>query len=227
MNKYMVSLWMMLVMWSTVAVAQERATALSAAEFATQAQKSLILDTRQSADFLKGFITGSINIGWKGPFDSWIQKILKDKNEPIILVTTAGTELDVLTRLDSLGYTQINGYLAGGVDNWISSGKSIAHIPNISAEEAVEWGALKDHVYVDVRTAKEFDAGHVDHAQNYPLVDRDYDLKVDPLKTYLLQCQIGYRSTLAASLLFAKGVKNIKNVDGGYKAVSSINPSQK
>ena len=38
---------------------------------------------------------------------------------------------------------------------------------------------------------------------------------------FLLHCQGGYRSMIAASILKARGIHNFKEVDGGYKAITA------
>lgn len=227
-KKSVVSLWMVIALMMTSTVfAQQASFALDVKKFSEISKESIIVDTRPSADFLKGFIDGSISIGWQGPFNTWIQKIVDDKTKSLILVTVPGTEQAVMQRLDSLGYTAVKGYLANGMDAWLSADRPIVSLPNVTAEEAMALNKDENYIYVDVRSAKEFEAGHVAGALNMPLQNYYYEMKSEPHITYLLQCQVGYRSTLAASILYAKGVKNIKNVDGGYKAVSAISQSKK
>ena len=71
-------------------------TALSVDEFETAAEETgaLILDTRNAAEFYKGFIPQSINIGLKGDFAPWVGSMIVDVQQPILLVCDDCTEED-------------------------------------------------------------------------------------------------------------------------------------
>jgi len=88
---------------------------LSVEDFETIAVNTdaLILDTRGAADFHKGFIPNSINIGLKGDFAPWVGAMIVDVKQPIILVSDAGTEEEVITRLSRVGFDNVLGYLDG------------------------------------------------------------------------------------------------------------------
>jgi len=72
---------------------------------------------------------------------------------------------------------------------------------------------------VDVRGNAEWEAGHVPGVQNVPvgyLAERMSELPSGlPL---IVHCQGGARSSIAASVLQARGVKNVMNLVGGYAA---------
>jgi hydroxyacylglutathione hydrolase len=70
---------------------------------------------------------------------------------------------------------------------------------------------------LDVRSQSEWDAGHINGANHIMLgnlLDRIDEIPLDiPI---LINCQAGGRSAIAASILQAKGVKNVLNLAGGY-----------
>ena len=67
-------------------------------------------------------------------------------------------------------------------------------------------------VIVDVRSPSEFQSGHVDGSINIPLQDISNKAgSLDNQKTILLCCASGSRSGMAASILRAKGFKNVVN----------------
>ncbi|MGJ1385474.1 rhodanese-like domain-containing protein [Sphingobacterium spiritivorum] len=205
---------------------QQDSMALSVEQFAKVADQYLIIDTRKSDDFLKGFISKSINIGWEGPFDSWIAKIVTNKDTRILLVTDEGQEEQIVHKLHTLGYTNITGYLKGGFGTWKKAHQPIERIGSVTAAQALDHTQKAEYVYVDVRTAQEYAGGHVEKSVHVPLNASDFEFEIHPDKTYLLQCQSGYRSSLAASLLYAKGIHNILNVEGGYKAISTVKDTE-
>src|SRR5690606_17141850 len=97
---------------------------LSPEEFENVAEDSgaLILDTRSAADFHKGYVPNSINIGLKGDFAPWVGAMIVDVAQPIILVTEVGAEEESITRLARVGFDHVVGYLQGGFESWKKSG---------------------------------------------------------------------------------------------------------
>ena len=75
---------------------------------------------------------------------------------------------------------------------------------------------------LDVRKPGEFEGEHIENAQNFPL---DYinkhmsEIKQDT--NYFLHCRSGYRSTVAASILKARGFDALVNVQDTYDNIAS------
>ncbi len=86
---------------------------------------ALILDTRRAADFHKGFIPNSINIGLKGDFAPWVGTLIVDVKHPLLLITDEGTEEEVIIRLSRVGFDNVVGYLEGGFEAWKNAGKKL------------------------------------------------------------------------------------------------------
>jgi rhodanese-related sulfurtransferase len=110
---------------------------LTPSEFETVAESSgaLILDTRKDADFFKAFIPNSVNIGLQGDFAPWIGALIVNVNQPILLITEKDKEEEAVTRLSRVGFDNVLGFLEGGIDNWINSGRETDKVNRISAEE--------------------------------------------------------------------------------------------
>jgi hydroxyacylglutathione hydrolase len=72
---------------------------------------------------------------------------------------------------------------------------------------------------VDVRAVDEFTSGHLPGATHIPLGRLEERLgELDRARPIVLQCQSGGRSSIAASLLEARGFTRIANLAGGYLA---------
>lgn len=79
-----------------------------------------------------------------------------------------------------------------------------------------------DIVLVDVRTPEEYNAGHLDNAQNINWFDADFEQqfsKIDKKETIYVYCKVGGRSGQAREKLLSLGYKNVINLEGGYDAV--------
>lgn len=73
---------------------------------------------------------------------------------------------------------------------------------------------------IDVRTAEEFEQGHLKGAINYNVEAGDFEQKISSLdtsKALYVYCLAGKRSAKAASILDEKGYRRIYNLSGGIK----------
>ena len=196
-------------------------TSLSVDEFETAAEETgaLILDTRNAAEFHKGFIPQSINIGLKGDFAPWVGSMIVDVQQPILLVCDDCTEEETITRLSRVGFDNVLGYLKGGFESWKNSGKEIDTIHRISPEEFAEKFNENSKV-IDVRKEGEYAAEHVNDAYSKPLAYiNDWVGNINPDEHFFLHCAGGYRSMIAASILQARGYRNFTEVEGGFNGI--------
>ena len=196
-------------------------TALSVDEFETAAEETgaLILDTRNAAEFYKGFIPQSINIGLKGDFAPWVGSMIVDVQQPILLVCDDCTEEETITRLSRVGFDNVLGYLKGGFESWKNSGKEIDTVHRISPEEFAEKFNENSKV-LDVRKEGDYAAEHVKDAYSKPLAYiNDWVGNINPDEHFFLHCAGGYRSMIAASILQARGYRNFTEVEGGFNGI--------
>lgn len=196
--------------------------ALNADEFEAVANESLalILDTRSPEKFVVGFIPNSINIGIDGNFAPWVGTLIADIKQPLLIVADNGREEEVITRLARVGYDHTIGYLKGGFDTWLVSGKETDHIQSVSAAELSSIAAKNNFHLLDVRKSSEYLSEHVVGAENVPL---DYInnvmSEIDRNTEYYVHCAAGYRSAIFISILRARGYAKLINVAGGIKSI--------
>lgn len=196
---------------------------LNPAEFEERADltEALVLDVRNAADFAKGHIPRSINIGLKGDFAPWVGAMIVDVKQPILLVTHEGDEEETVTRLSRVGFDQVVGYLKGGIEAWKAAGKETDTINRISAQQFASEFKEKETMVVDVRRDTEYAAEHVDEAYNRPLAYiNEWFHGMEDSKPFYIHCAGGYRSMIAASILKSRGIHNFKEVEGGFKAIA-------
>ena len=71
---------------------------------------------------------------------------------------------------------------------------------------------------LDVRSPMEFEAEHLETAENIPLDFINGNMeKIDVDKNYFAHCAGGYRSVIFGSILKSRGLHNVTNIEGGYK----------
>jgi hydroxyacylglutathione hydrolase len=192
-------------------------------ELTTNYTGAVVLDTRDPQAFANGFIPSSVNIGLNGQFAPWVGALITDLKQPILLVAEPGKEQEAITRLARVGYDSTIGYLDGGINTWKAAGKDLDTIPSISAADLASRIALEeDSIILDVRKPGEYDSEHLSLSLARPLdYINDWTSEIDSKKTYYIHCAGGYRSMIAASILKARGVENVIDIQGGFAAIKA------
>ena len=168
---------------------------------------------------------GAWYIGIDGSFAPWVGALIKDINQRIIfLVDDEARAQEVVTRFSRVGYDNILGYLAGGIQNWTDHGYEVDKIESISAKQfldKLEAGEIENPL--DVRKESEYLSQHVEGVENFPL-DWIHDnfSAINPKKKYTLHCASGYRSLIAASIFRANGVEHVTDVRGGFEELAEL-----
>ena len=200
--------------------------ALSAEAFEVAANETgaVVLDVRHHNDFAKGHIPRSIFIGLDGGFAPWVGALIADVKQPILLVTQEGREEEAVTRLSRVGFDNTLGYLKGGFEAWHAAKKEVDTITSVEATELKDLLKNKSVSVFDVRKDTEYSSEHIPSAQNTPLSFLNNFLAEFPAKeTFFVHCAGGYRSVIAASILKSRGIHNLIDVAGGFKAIKDAN----
>jgi len=205
------------------AVMERGLRALNVEEFETAANETdaLVLDTRNADVFRMGFVPNSINIGLDGQFAPWVGALIPDVKQQILLVAEPGKEEETVTRLARVGYDFVIGYLAGGFDAWKNSGKEIDTITRITADEFASRVDIQKDKIIDVRRISEYEAEHVENANNIPLDFINENIASFPKdEHFFLHCAGGYRSMITSSILKSRGWDNFTEIAGGFNAIA-------
>ncbi len=187
---------------------------LSKEQFLSAYKKGIkVIDARNKADFAGGFIPGSLNIQNNNSFSTWAGWLL-NYQEQFMLVCT-GNQIEGLTRkLMRIGLDNIYGYISDV--NGLGIELQTADV--ISLNEFKTCIGKEDVQIVDVRGVTEYEAEHVEGADNVFVGTLPDNLdKISKDKQIVIHCQTGDRSAVAYSLLTKNGFKNVKNFSGGMK----------
>lgn len=201
-------------------VMAKNAKPLSITAFETAVESgALILDTRIADIFEKAFIPNALNIGLNGMFAVWVGTLV-DIDQPLVLVTEPGKESESVLRLARVGYENVLGFLEGGIDAWIQSGRTIETVTTIDPGSIKPYMGNDDYIVLDVRKPSEFENEHISGAINIQLSEVGARLhELQPNKQYIMHCAAGYRSMMAASILKANGLNNFVNVRNGWTGI--------
>ncbi len=204
-------------------VMKRGANALTPRAFESVANETdaLILDVRSKEEFVKGFIPNSIFIGLDGSFAPWVGELIPDLMQPILIVAPKGKSTETVKRLARVGYDNAVGYLEGGFEAWINENREIDKIETIDVDTFAKEFSNELNI-IDVRKPTEFIAEQVENAQNLPLGALNNSMsEISKDKKYYMHCRSGFRSTIAASILKARGFEKLVNVQGKYDDISA------
>ncbi|NAY91375.1 MBL fold metallo-hydrolase [Muricauda sp. JGD-17] len=191
-------------------------------EVAANETGAVMLDVRNQGDYAKGHIPRSIFIGLDGSFAPWVGALIADVQQPILLIAPEGKEEEAITRLSRVGFDGTIGYLKGGLAAWKKAGKEVDTVESINAGEFKERLNQKIPVF-DVRKEPEFLAEHIEDAHLTPLdYINDHLSEFPEDETFYLHCAGGYRSMIAASILKSRGIHNLVDIAGGFKAIKEV-----
>ena len=183
-----------------------------------------LLDVRDGIDFEGGHLRGTLNIALNGKYATWAGSMLSH-DKPIVVVAEEGGEEEAVMRLGRIGFDNVAGYLAGGMNALASRDDLVERTQRITAPALAEWLAGKRPdagpapLVIDVRSDAEHAGGHIEGSLNIPLThldERSGEIPAD--RPVAVHCEGGYRSAIAASLLQKLGRRDVHDMVGGYKA---------
>ena len=203
------------------AIAENSFATLSLDQFESlsRQESTLVLDTRSKAEFRAGFISGSIFLGIDGNFNAWISPLIATSIKTVIVIAHPNRLTEVYTRLKRTNAHYKLAYLNGGFQTWSSSQRGVNTIQSISIED---FTLTVQPAIIDVRKPSEYYSQHMMHAQNIPLddiVEFPSQMHLNNDVSYYTYCATGYRSLIFISILKSKGVHNLINIKGGFRAL--------
>lgn len=194
------------------------AQVLQPGEFQRRMREGLVIDTRSPEAFAAAHIPGAYNIWLDGvpAFGGWVA----NQNTRIFLVADGADAMELaVVSLARIGIDMVEGVLAKGMESWRDQGLPMESLTTTNAAETAGWMQLGQVHVLDVRDQYEWEQKHIPGAvhryvghleDQLPLLPRDSDIVV--------HCNVGHRSSLAASILKRNGFTRIHNMLGGITA---------
>jgi rhodanese-related sulfurtransferase/glyoxylase-like metal-dependent hydrolase (beta-lactamase superfamily II) len=178
-----------------------------------------ILDVRDPAEFAKGHLAGSINIGLGGQFATWAGTVL-DRTRPIVIVAEPGREQEAALRLGRIGFDHVHGYLDRGMAALADRPDLIWPTERVSPQTAAEeLAGPEPPLVLDIRNPREWSTRHIADSLNIPLNHLQERIAEVPRdRRIAVHCAGGYRSSIAGSILHQHGIANFIEIAGGLAA---------
>jgi rhodanese-related sulfurtransferase len=186
---------------------------------------AILIDGRDQREFDAAHAPGSINVTMNqsgvGTRAAWV---VHPESEVIVAADGDEEARRMARMLEAVGFRNMRGYLAGGLNAWRAAKLRVETTPAIDVPTLAERLKNEDVLLLDVREDGEWAAGHVEDSIHVPyrtLRDGVPEEVKSTDKPIAVACSGGIRSALAASLLKRAGIKNVEHVaDGGVPMLS-------
>ncbi len=136
-----------------------------------------------------------------------------------LVVGAAGEAKKARLELARIGFDNVLGYIQAAALT------ETQLLPQMSVQELKAGLKEKGPLLLDVRTPGEWKSNHLEGARHVPLSSFGKQLPDLPNdRAIAVICGSGYRSSIATSLLQARGYKQVGNVTGGMAALAEAGP---
>jgi glyoxylase-like metal-dependent hydrolase (beta-lactamase superfamily II)/rhodanese-related sulfurtransferase len=166
----------------------------------------VIVDARPVDGFARAHIPGSVSIALRPQFGTWLGWVVPADAAVVVVLDRDQDRADLVRQARNVGYDEVLGELNGGIDAWIAAGHTVDATPIAPAARA-------EGTVIDVRQASEFEAGHVPTSLNVEL--GALDTTAMPAGPVAVMCGHGERAMTAASVLAARGRRDVTVLIGG------------
>ncbi|RZL79975.1 MAG: rhodanese-like domain-containing protein, partial [Rhodococcus sp. (in: high G+C Gram-positive bacteria)] len=163
---------------------------------------------------------GSVNVGFDGRFAE-TGGMVAEVGEAIVLITYPGEEQDAAVRLARIGSDNVIGYLGTDTDGILPTALTdlVQTAPRTTVQQLDRLLADDAITLVDIRNPGERDFGVIPGAIPVPLAQlRSRAQELPTGRPIVVHCAGGWRSSVAASLLRARGIGQVSDLVGGYNA---------
>jgi hydroxyacylglutathione hydrolase len=181
---------------------------------------AIVVDTRPAGVYAAAHLPGTINIPLGGSFVTWAGWLLPYSTDLYFIVDdlSEANTVELVRQLALIGLDQVAGIFEGyAVQHLAERGAHLATVPQVTVDELARSVTAQDAFVLDVRSASEWQGGHIPSATHIPLgylAERLADVPAD--RPVVVQCQAGARSAIAASVLQRAGRTNVQNLAGGF-----------
>lgn len=168
-----------------------------------------VVDVRSIDAFAAGHLPDSLSNPWRAQFATWLGWLLP-RDRPVVFVADGTVDRhDLVWAALTVGFEQLLGEVAGGIDAWAVAGRALTRTPLVGA------GGAGSRRVVDVRQRAEFAGGHAPDADHVELGELAASPDRVPDVPLLVHCGHGERAMSAASLLERAGRSDVAVLAGG------------
>jgi rhodanese-related sulfurtransferase len=193
-------------------------------EFLAQ-ENAFVIDTRDEATFLEGFIPSSIHFKPELIHQAAALGLLSFE-QPLLFIGEHDNEKIAMAYFEKLGFTNIKGWLEGGFASWLNADKRYDLVIEVEADELAMDIPFDEFLMVlDIRSEEQYNQGHIKNSIHLPLLefaDPGSMSELDEHFNIYILSEDGEANTLAASILKKQGIHNNRVVKGGWQSILQL-----
>ncbi|HET7280225.1 MAG TPA: rhodanese-like domain-containing protein [Dermatophilaceae bacterium] len=179
---------------------------------------AVVHDAREPQDFAVAHLRGAVNVPANGRMAETVGMVFSP-DQRVVVIAPEGHEQEVATRFARIGYDQVLGYIAEPEAYFLRHQNDVVQSSRLTVTQAEDAVGTPDVQVVDVRNAGELAVGVIAGSRHIPLAELTRRAEeLDPARPVLLYCAGGWRSSVASSLLGAKGFADTSDLLGGFGA---------
>jgi glyoxylase-like metal-dependent hydrolase (beta-lactamase superfamily II)/rhodanese-related sulfurtransferase len=169
----------------------------------TLAAGEWVVDLRTRTAFSGGHVRGTFNIGLDGQFSTYLGWLIPWGTPLTLLGESAEQVSDAQRELARIGLDHLRGSATGGPRDWTDD--ELGAYERASFADLAQVRHHRPVAVLDVRMPSEYAASHVDGAVNIPIHELLGRVDETPRGETWVHCASGYRASIAASVLAARG----------------------
>lgn len=173
----------------------------------------VLLDTRSPEEHRRDHVPGALLAPEGARFTTYASYVVdpeRDGRGIVLLAADADAAETMRVRLARIGVDRVEG--------WIPSLAGLTAGP-VALVPPEGLDLVRDRVVVDVRSSEEVARGAIPGAVHLPVGAVASDvLGIDPDRTLVVHCQRGSRASIAASVLRARGHRDVRELEGSFAA---------
>ena len=168
-----------------------------------------VVDARDRHHFAQGHIPGAFHVEPTEQFGSWVGAVVPFDAPLVIVIDSTDATLipELVVQLWRIGYEHVVGYVAGGIDAWLESGRRDERHETLSSSQLADELVTGDgYGVLDVRQPTEWREGTIPGSRTIFVGDLPgaiSDLPRD--RTWTVICRSGARASIAGSVLLRAG----------------------
>ena len=163
-----------------------------------------VVDLRTRTAFAAGHVTGTLNFGLDGQFATYLGWLIPWGTPLTLLGDSTDQVADAQRELVRIGIDHVAGAATGTPEQWTDN--PLGRFERAGFADLAQVRHHRQVTVLDVRRASEHADGHVDGAVNIPLHELLDRVAEVPSGEVWVHCGGGYRASIAASVLAARGI---------------------
>jgi hydroxyacylglutathione hydrolase len=178
-----------------------------------------VVDLRNGTTFAAGHVPGTFNIGIEGQFSTYVGWLMPWGEHLTLLGETPEQVAEAQRELVRIGIDEVAGSATGEPADWTDG--ELGSYPVATFADLAEVRHHRRVHVVDVRREQEWDEGHIPDAVNIPIHEIVARADEAPEGELWVHCAAGYRATVAASVLAARG-RHVVVVDDDFEKAQEV-----